>query len=257
MKAVLKLVGFLSIVCAVLILWRDPLAKIIFEKRATAATGLPIKIKDINLDLVNFEVRARSLKLFNPEGEYEKRLMLEAPEIYLSYDPGDLIRGRLHIEDMEIYVKRFVIVKNAEGKLNIEYLRWVMDPQAAASRSTPSMVHVDLLTLVVDKVIYMDYSKRKGKPYVKEFNVNYTRTFKDVADPSEVTGILVSRMMTLTSIADLTRFNLTQLNQSLLGITEVTSGTTLSKLTSLTKRAWTTTGRSIAGTAEKAIKQIA
>ena len=133
---------------------------------------------------------------------------------------GDAIKGKIHLEDMRLNFDQLTIVKNAQGKMNIDTLK----PQKQDQQSkggTPETkkggtgqkipdIQIDHLSLKVGKVVYKDYSQG-GAPAVQEYNVNISEEFKDITDVQGLVGAIVFKTVSRTALSSLVDVNLDML----------------------------------------------
>lgn len=214
MKKILTILIVVVAVVAVIGFTKNLIIEKAIEKWAATVTGLKLDIGSINVGIIKTIVHIKSLKLENPSG-FSDRTMIDMPEIYIHYDLPAIIGGKIHLPELRLAIKEFVVVKNKNGELNLNSLRTVM---ANREGKTPSQVSpgkapeikIDLLKLSIGKAIYKDYS-RGGTPYIREFNINLNESYTNVDDPYELANIIVVKALTGTSIANLANFDLNSL----------------------------------------------
>ena len=96
-----KVIIVLIIIVGILIVGKNIIGKVVVEKGVKMATGLPLEIKKLDIGIVSSHIGITDLSLFNPSG-FPKGAMFHAPEIYVDYHLGDMIKGKIHLE--EIYL---------------------------------------------------------------------------------------------------------------------------------------------------------
>lgn len=208
--------GFIVLVCifaAIFILFRikDALIKLSVEKGVRIVTGLQLKIDSFTAGIIRPIVIIRGMRLFNPSG-YPDKTMLDMPEIFVDYDLPAIIGGNVHLRQMRIDLKEFIVVKNRDGRLNLDALKVVrfqkegVRPQDA-EKGKPIRIQIDDLRLKVGRVLYKDYS-RGSTPVVREFNVNIDEKYTDIKDPYALVSLIVVRTLTNTSISQLANFDI-------------------------------------------------
>ena len=218
MKKILTIVIGVIAILLVLSFTKDILIKASVEKGVELVTGLPLKMRSLNVGIINTVVGIKNLKLFNPAG-YEDRVMLEMPEIYVDYNLPAILKGKVHLEEMRINMKEFTVVKNKEGELNLDSLKVVQaqkegkEPQEKEAGKVPEM-QIDSLELKIGKVIFKDYS-RGGAPSVQEFEVNLNERYENITNPYSLVSLIVVKTLMNTTIARLTRFDLNGLQGSI------------------------------------------
>jgi hypothetical protein len=136
--------------------------------------------------------------------------MLDMPIVYVDYDIGDLFKGKLHFKHLKIYLSEFFVVKDANGRLNLDAFKLAKGKkeeapaEKKAAKSLP--LKIDILDLKIGKVIYKDYSKG-AKPEVREFNVDINERYKNITDINSFARLLVVRALANTAISRLTGFD--------------------------------------------------
>jgi hypothetical protein len=229
MKKLIIILLVLIVIIAGLSLGKDMIAKTAVERGAQMVTGLQLRMAKINIGIFNTLVNIDNLVLYNPR-DFKDRIMIDMPNIYVDYNLGAIIKGKVHLYDMRIDLKEFVVVKNKDGKLNLDSLKVVQaqkegkKPQDKDKAKAPEM-QIDSLQLKIGKVIYKDYSTGSASPVVREFNVNINEKFTNINDPYTLVSIIVVKALTNTAIASLTNFDLGGLSHTVKG--------TLSKATKL------------------------
>jgi uncharacterized protein involved in outer membrane biogenesis len=216
---------------------KNIIAKISIEKGVGMVTGLRLDMRSLNVGIIRTLIGIKDLKLFNPE-EFEDRIMVDMPEIYVDYDLGAIFKGKVHLEEVRLNLKKFVVVKNEKGELNLDSLKVV---QAEKEEKIPSeekkakapALRIDVLDLKIDKVIYKDYSKGTP-PSVKEFNVNINERYENITNPYALASLIMVKALMNTTIASLADFDLGPLQSEISG--------TLKEATQITKE---TAGKAI------------
>ena len=210
-----KLVSILIVVLVVLFVLsfaKDMIIKTSVEKGVEVVTGLPLKMKSLTVGIIKTLVGIKDLKVYNPAG-YKDKVMLDMPEIYVDYNLPDIIKGKVHLNDVRLDLKEFVVVKNEKGELNLNAIKTVQTqkegakPAEAKEKGKAPEIQIDNLQLKIGKVIYKDYSKG-GAPSVQEFDINLNERYQNIDDPNKLVSLIVVKALMNTSIAKLTNFDL-------------------------------------------------
>ncbi len=230
---------------------KDIIIKTSVEKGIELVTGLKLNIGGFSVGILKPIVDIKNLKLLNPP-EFPDRTMVDMPEIYVKYDLPAIIGGKIHLPEVRLALKEFVVVKNANGKLNLDALRTVRAEKEgrATFQKAPGKapeIKIDVLKLSIGKAVYKDYSKG-GAPDVKEFNINLNESYTNVDNPYALVSLIVVKALTNTSIANLTNFDLKGLQDTI--------GDTLASAQKIASTAVTTAQTTIATTQEK-VKEVA
>ena len=228
-----KIIMIPAIVFAVLIalfIAKNMIIKTSVTTGVRAMTGLKLNIRSMNVGVFKSLIGINELQLHNPQ-EFEDKLMVDLPEIYVDYNLGAIMGGKVHLEEVRLHLKEFIVVKNEAGELNLDSLRVVKeaedveDPKKSDTEKEKTEmpdIQVDLLELKIDKVIYKDYSKGSS-PKVKEYNVKIDEQYEDISDPKSFMRLIVIKALKNTTIAKLTSFNVDNLKKGLTGTVKKTA----------------------------------
>ena len=243
-KIIFATVGIFILVIA-LSFFKDIIVKVSVENGVELVTGLKLSIRSFHVGIIRSIVSIKGLKLYNPKG-FRDKVMIDIPEIYLHYDLPAIISGRLHLHQVHIYLKEFVVVKNENGELNLDFLKVVKAEKVGAlpeERGRPApKIQIDELRLKIVKAIYKDYSMRGLEPVVKEFYIDIDEKYSNINNPYALVSIIVVRVLANTAIANLTNFDLNGL-----------TGTVSDTLSSAEKMA--TRAQQVVKGAEETVKQ--
>ena len=219
MKTGFRIIIVLTIILAILIAGRNIITKVVLEKGVEAATGLPLKVKKIDLGLAKTHIGIEGLSIFNPEG-FPREAMFHAPEIFVDYNLGAIIKGKVHLEDVRLDFDRFVIIKNKEGKTNLEALKPKAkegQPSREAAKKDDAgpkkalQIQIDRLAVKIGKVVYKDYSQG-GDPVIKEYKVNISEEINDVTNIQNLLGIIATKAMAKTVLSSLGDFDINSID---------------------------------------------
>jgi hypothetical protein len=212
MKKIL-MTGIVAVLALVMVLAvaKNPIARVAVEKGVEKVAGLKMSIGSLNIGILKTLVGIDDLKVFNPP-EFEDRVMLDMPEIYVDYNLPAIIGGKIHLRTVRLNMSEFLVVKNAKGELNLNAIKVVKDqkdkkkPTPAEKAKAPDF-QIDVLELKVGRVTYKDYSKG-GSPVVQEFNLNLSERYTDINDPQKLVSLIVVKALRNTTIARLTNFDI-------------------------------------------------
>ncbi len=188
-----------------------------------AMTGLKLSIRSMNVGVFNSLLGINELQLHNPSG-FEDDLMMDLPEIYVDYNLGAFMGGKVHLEEVRLNLKEFLVVKNADGQLNLDSLRVVEETEGEEvekddgkkEKTEMPDLQIDLLEMKIGKVIYKDYSKGTP-PKEKVFNVNIDERYENITDPQSFVRLIIVKALKNTTIASLTNFDLGKLQSGISG----------------------------------------
>lgn len=217
MKILAPLIGILLVLGIGLTVGKDVILKIALAGGVKSATGLELSIEKIKFDLVDTLIDVKNTQLYNPSG-YPERVLCSMPALFLDLEAKDLLKGKIHFEDISLHVNELRAIRNSKGELNLNSLRPVKTgPREKEKRKIeekreaqpkPSRLQVDHLKIKIDKVFYQDFSQGDATPLVKEFDVNIEEEFTDVTNAQDLVRIVLVKALAKTEIARLTGFDI-------------------------------------------------
>ncbi len=228
-----KIIIIPAIVFAVLIalfIAKNMIIKTSVTTGVRAMTGLKLNIRSMNVGVFNSLIGINELQLHNPQG-FEDKLMVDLPEIYVDYNLGAIMGGKVHLEEVRLHLKEFIVVKNEAGELNLDSLRVIKEAEEVEEpkkgdtekkKTEMPDIQIDLLALKIDKVIYKDYSKGTP-PKEKVFNVNIDEQYENITDPQSFVRLFIFKALKNTTIASLTNFDLGKLKSGISGTVKKTA----------------------------------
>ncbi len=166
--------------------------------------GAKIHLQHFALSLITQKVDMKGLKVYNPPG-FPNEPFVDIPEIRIDADVMAFLKGKIHLRYAVFNMKEMVVVRNKDGKLNVDSLKVIEDQKKAAEEAKKKnepkkpmpeyAIQIDELKLNVDRVIMKDYSKG-GEPVISVFDVALKdKTFKNVDSVQKlITLVLVNAM---------------------------------------------------------------
>jgi hypothetical protein len=250
MKTFIRVLLVIFVVMFVMVLARNVIIKTTVEKIVKRSTGLELKVEGLNLGITDTTFSADKVELFNPGG-FSDRIMMDIPGIYVNFDLSDALSGKIHLYKLRIDLKEFVVVKNKDGKLNLDYLNISQpDQQGIAGEGKIPELQIDVLFLKVGRVTYKDYS-RGAKPVVKEYVLNIDGEYRDITDLVSLTKVIMAKALMSSGVADLVGYNIQALESTTIGMVESAGAVTSSVMPVAAKTVQNTTA-----TVEKAIGSV-
>ena len=213
----------------VLFIGKNMIIKTSVTTGVKAVTGLKLKIRSMNVGVFKSLLGINELQLYNPAG-FEDKLMVDLPEIYVDYNLGAIMGGKVHLEEVRLNLKEFIVVKNEAGELNLDSLRVVKETEGEEATKEDEKqektempdIQIDLLKMKIDKVIYKDYSKGTP-PKEKVFNVKIDEQYENITDPQSFVRLIIFKALKNTTIASLTNFDLGKLQSGISGTVKKTT----------------------------------
>ncbi len=221
----MKKLGTILILLAVILLFmfiaKDLVAKHAIEKAVAKATGLETRVEDINIGLFSTKVDAKNIRVMNPSGFEGDMVMI--PEVYIDYDLGSLLGGKVKLNEVRFHLSRFNLVKNKEGVINVEKVKVVKSQKKGQEKDTEEgkKVPIDITTLqlAIDRVVYKDYSN-SPEPSVKEYEINFQETYRDVKDMQQLASLIISKVLVETALNNLINVDVGELGEDIMKKTE-------------------------------------
>ncbi|MEW6075636.1 MAG: hypothetical protein AB1530_04945 [Candidatus Omnitrophota bacterium] len=255
MKRLTKIVVAILVIAVVLFIARNVIVKAAFQGAVKLITGLQLDIESIRIGAFKSVIDVQGLRLLNPPGFVDK-VMLDIPKIYLHYDISSFLRGKIHISALVLAFNEFVVVKNAEGQVNVNTLTALETqgkPQKEKKGKMPEL-NIDLMQLKIGKVVYKDYFNR-AVPAVTEFRININEEYRNIDNPVALVSLITFKALSHTTVASLANLDLGPLKlaatESLKGATKLVSDTA-SKVVDLGEKA----GKAAIGTVQNATQKL-
>ena len=124
MKKIGIILLLIALVVVGLIFARNIVVKTVLTAGVKAITGLELKVRNIHIGIVDTAVGVNDLLLLNPK-DFSDRIMVDLPEVYVDYDIGAFLKKNIHLEEVRLNLKEFMVVKNESGQLNLDALKAV------------------------------------------------------------------------------------------------------------------------------------
>ena len=122
MKGLQKLIIIFAIFIVALMIGKNFIVKAAVESGVKIVTGLPLHIGSLSIGISKTLINIRNLKLYNPSS-FSDSLMIHMPEIYVDYELSPLFHNKVHITSMAINLAELVVIKDKDGKVNVNALK--------------------------------------------------------------------------------------------------------------------------------------
>lgn len=186
MKTLLKIVVILGVIIVVVFVAKNEIVRWAV-KAGVKTTGLSAHMARADVGITKTYIGFYDFVLDNPS-QYKDRTFATFPKIFINYNLGDVTKGDVHLEEVNIDLAELVIIKNADGTLNVQ------DIKVPPAKGPQPKVRIDRFDLKLGKLIYKDYS-RGSKPAVKEYQLNVEEHLTDVTGAQDLIPLLTSRML--------------------------------------------------------------
>lgn len=184
---------------------KDQAIKSVITAQAARVVGAPVEIGSFSLGIFKQAVRIKGFKLHNPPG-YPREVLLDVPEISVDYDLPALFKNKLHLAVVVVDIKELTLIKNKEGKLNVDALKVAqqkekLPEQEAKKKPSGQMpMQIDVLTLTVGQVVYKDFSAGPT-PSVRSFDAGIKeKTYKNITSAQQLVALVLTESMKATAI---------------------------------------------------------
>ena len=209
MKNWQKILIVIGAVIFLLSVFKDALIKSAVTKVGSSVIGAPLKVDGLSLGLLSQKVRIKGLKLYNPPG-FPNETLIEISEISVDADIAAFLKGLIHVPYAVIDVKQMTVIRNKEGKLNVDSLKVVEEQKAAVQKggdkkgkggvSKDMPIAIDYLRLNVGEVVFKDYQK-SDPPTVNAYPVNiHNKEFKNITSVAQLATLIMVEGMGPTGL---------------------------------------------------------
>lgn len=194
---------FIIVFIYLIALFKNILIKSIVTAGATQVTGAAVRIEDLSFDIFDSSIHINGFKMYNPAG-FPKEIFIDIPKIQVEYDLSALLKKNLHLPWVEIDLKEVSVIKNKEGRLNVNSLKFAREkekPQLPDKQETQKIIpmHIELLKLNIGRVIHEDFS-RGEKPFIEVYDININKTYKNITSVAQLITLILTESLKLTAI---------------------------------------------------------
>ncbi len=205
MKKVLLIAVIILIALSVIAVLKDQFIKNTITIATSQVTGAPATINNFSMSIIKQTVAIKDFKLYNPPG-FPREVLVDIPTIRVALVLGDILKKKIHFKEIEIALKELVIIKDKDGKLNVDALKVAEEPQkpkeeTAQKQAAEQMpIQIDVLKLTIGKIIYKDYSKGKT-PKVEVYDLGgKEKTYQNITSAQQLVALIFSEAMKGTAI---------------------------------------------------------
>ena len=214
----MKKLGIILIVLIILLIGiaiaKDAIIQSTITTVGSSIVGAPISIGHFSLGLMSQKVDIKDFKLFNPPG-FPKEPLITINRVAVDFDVSSILKNKLHLPLVIFDLKEMVVVKNKDGKLNVDSLKVIEEQKAAAEQKKAEKkgdekpkaaakemaIQIDVLRLNVEKVILKDFSGGGENPSIQVFEVALKdKEFKNITSVQKMTTLIMAQAMGPTAI---------------------------------------------------------
>ncbi len=187
---------FLITIVAVVI-FKDFLIQCAISNVGSAVLGAPVEVGSFSSNFFTQKIHIRHLRVLNPPG-FPHQPLVDISAIDVDYDLPSLIKGKMHFPYINVDLKEMVIIKNMQGRLNVDALKVSQKPQGPSPSQAPQAMRpfsIDVMKLNLERTVYIEYSPA-NRPLVKVFDVGFkNKTFKNIKSVRQLSIIILTQGM--------------------------------------------------------------
>lgn len=208
MKKLSTILVVIAILFVGIILVKNQLANLLVTASVSQVTGAPVHIDSFGFGIFRQAVSIKGFKLYNPQG-FPREILLDISEMNIQYDLPALLKGKFHAPLIVLDINELVVIKNKEGKLNVDSLKVTQQAQAAkeaekspegAEPSKPLAIQIDLAKLNIGRVVLKDYSKGEP-PTITAYDIHVKdKTYKNITNVEQFVVLILVEAMGPTAI---------------------------------------------------------
>jgi hypothetical protein len=174
--------------------------KEILESQIEQSLGIHVSIKSIEFSALLAHVWAKGVTVHNPS-DFQEDELAYIDNIHFVFDPLEvMLKKQPNIYLLGLDLKRLNIIKNKEGKVNLEEINPLADKDAALQDKTP--FYFDVFVLSVGSVRFVDYSGPKISEHFYPIGIK-NAVFVNLKDEQDVVRLIVSKAIENTNIGKL------------------------------------------------------
>jgi len=192
------IIAVVLVVLVAVSLLRDLAIKQVITVYGGHITGTTVTLDAFSLSLVRQSVAITGFTMHHPPG-FEKGMMIDLPRMSLDVDALGLLKGKLHVQSAALSLKEMVLIRNREGKLNVDSLK-IAQKKPDQQKQEPKKpqkkmpMQIDLLTLELGKVVMKDYT-RGTEPKVTVYDLNIKKTYKNITSAEQLAALIMIEPM--------------------------------------------------------------
>ena len=178
------------------------------ESSLSGVAHVPVRVGSARVNFLSQSITLRNIVVRNPGGFKEKQ-MLDVPLVAIRFDLSALGRGELHLKEVRLHLRELTVIKNKDGRLNVDAVKADKAEREHARKSgRSSKLVIDGLYLTVDRVVYKDFSV-SDPPRVYNFDIGIRdRLYTHIENPSVLFGLIMFETLTRTTLSSLAHLDL-------------------------------------------------
>jgi uncharacterized protein involved in outer membrane biogenesis len=202
MQKKIKIAILLVVILFGFCLVRDFIIKSIIGTVASSVTGAPTHIGGLSLSIIKQSIRISDFKMYNPSG-FPRDVLVDIPKIGVSCNIGALLKGKIHLKQLDIDLKELGLAKNKEGKLNVDSLKIVEDQKSEKKGdqkpAKEMKIQMDVVNLSMGRVVNKDYNV-EGPPVIKVYDINLKKAYKNITSAQQLAALIMAEPLKAAGI---------------------------------------------------------
>jgi len=188
---------------------RDFVIKNIVTVVATNVSGAPVHIGGFSFSVIGQSVTMTNFKMYSPKG-FPRDTLIDIPLIKVSVQIVPAVFGKIHIRELSLDLKEIWMVKNKEGKLNVDSLAFTQKKDTAAKPAPQMAMQMDLVRLHIGKVVSKDYSV-SGPPALKVYDIDIQKNYKNITSAQQLTALIIAEPLKAAGIQGVSVYGVSML----------------------------------------------
>ncbi|MCM8756551.1 MAG: DUF3568 domain-containing protein [Candidatus Omnitrophica bacterium] len=203
----IKIIVLVIVIILGFCLVRDFFIKSIIETVISNLIGTPTRIGSFSLSVVKQSIKISNFKMYNPKG-FPQDILIDIPQMGVEYDLGALLKGKVHFKRVDFELKEIAMVKNKEGKLNIDSLK-IMEGKSKSTKEKKVekpqkeiALHIDLMNLGIGRIVSKDYSV-EGSEAIKVYDINLEKRYENINSLNQLVLLIIAEPLRSAGIQGL------------------------------------------------------
>ncbi len=187
------------IVLFVLAIAKDQIIKAAVTIGASRVVGASVHIDGMSVGLFRHVIHIKGFKIHNPSG-FPSGIMIDVGKVSADYDLPAILKGDLHLSFLVLDLKEMVVIRNKEGRLNVDALRVAQKGPTGPEKQ--QAMRIDTVTLTLDQVIVKDYTISDW-PAVQVFDIGIRdKTYHHIKSAEQLAALVMVESLNPTNIKD-------------------------------------------------------
>ena len=199
-----KTYKILAVIAAVLLglgVLKDQIIKTAVEIGAAQVLGAPVHIGGMSVGLLGQSVRIKDLRVENPPG-FPRENLIDIAQVGVDYDLPAIFKGVLHLPKLVLDLREMTVIKNKDGKLNVDALKVAQKSPENTQNNKPTKempVEIDVAELNLGKVIVKDYNKMPFLVTAYDIGVHH-KTYRNIKSVQKLALLVMGEAMGPTAL---------------------------------------------------------